>query len=119
MRLDIMMWVQKSRSLNERTGLLKAGQNTKWCVHFYKYCWTSGSRVILAVLKLTFYRNLTQTHKSPYSTMDVVEVDTLVCGGGMSGMACASFAANAGAKVLVVEKQAEIGGSSKISAGML
>lgn len=51
--------------------------------------------------------------------MDVVEVDTLVCGGGMSGMACASFAANAGAKVLVVEKQAEIGGSSKISAGML
>lgn len=51
--------------------------------------------------------------------MDVIEVDTLVCGGGMSGMACASFAANAGAKTLVVEKQAEIGGSSKISAGML
>ncbi|KAJ5263222.1 hypothetical protein N7478_010827 [Penicillium angulare] len=48
----------------------------------------------------------------------MIEVDTLVCGGGMSGMACASFAADAGLKTLVVEKQAEIGGSSSLSAGM-
>jgi phytoene dehydrogenase-like protein len=51
--------------------------------------------------------------------MEVIEIDTLVCGGGMSGMACAAFGAQAGASVLVVEKQAEIGGSSNLSAGML
>ncbi|KAJ5657393.1 uncharacterized protein N7484_001042 [Penicillium longicatenatum] len=50
--------------------------------------------------------------------MEILEVDTLVCGGGMSGMACAAFAADAGAKTLVVEKQAEVGGSSALSAGM-
>ncbi|KAJ5945968.1 hypothetical protein N7454_002807 [Penicillium verhagenii] len=50
--------------------------------------------------------------------MDILEVDTLVCGGGMSGMACAAFAADAGAKTLVVEKQSKIGGSSSLSAGM-
>ncbi|KAJ5557252.1 hypothetical protein N7494_001167 [Penicillium frequentans] len=50
--------------------------------------------------------------------MEILELDTLVCGGGMSGMACAAFTADAGAKTLVVEKQAEVGGSSAISAGM-
>ncbi|OOQ82438.1 extracellular 3-ketosteroid 1-dehydrogenase [Penicillium brasilianum] len=50
--------------------------------------------------------------------MEVLDVDTLVCGGGMSGMACAAFAAEAGARTLVVEKQTEIGGSSSLSAGM-
>ncbi|OGE56808.1 hypothetical protein PENARI_c002G09119 [Penicillium arizonense] len=50
--------------------------------------------------------------------MEVIEIDTLVCGGGMSGMACAAFGTQAGASVLVVEKQAEIGGSSNLSAGM-
>lgn len=34
-------------------------------------------------------------------------------------MACAAFAAESGAKVLVVEKQAVVGGSSNYSAGML
>lgn len=51
--------------------------------------------------------------------MEALEADALVCGGGMSGMACAAFAAQAGAKVLVVEKQAQVGGSSNLSAGML
>lgn len=51
--------------------------------------------------------------------MDSITVDVLVCGGGMSGMACASFAAQAGARVLVVEKQDTVGGSSNYSAGML
>ncbi|KAL1891313.1 hypothetical protein Sste5346_007773 [Sporothrix stenoceras] len=50
--------------------------------------------------------------------MESLNVDVLVCGGGMSGLACASFAARAGAKVLVVEKQAVVGGSSNYSAGM-
>lgn len=51
--------------------------------------------------------------------MKPIDVDVLVCGGGMSGLACAAFAAEAGAKVLVVEKQADVGGSSNYSAGML
>lgn len=51
--------------------------------------------------------------------MDSLSVDVLVCGGGMSGMACAAFAAESGARVLVVEKQAAVGGSSNYSAGML
>ncbi|OJI99674.1 hypothetical protein ASPVEDRAFT_148695 [Aspergillus versicolor CBS 583.65] len=50
--------------------------------------------------------------------MESINVDVLVCGGGMSGMACASFAAQSGAKVLVVEKQNAVGGSSNYSAGM-
>ncbi|KAE8359949.1 hypothetical protein BDV27DRAFT_168212 [Aspergillus caelatus] len=50
--------------------------------------------------------------------MQTISVDVLVCGGGMSGMACAAFAAESGAKVLVVEKQAVVGGSSNYSAGM-
>ncbi|KAF4768649.1 hypothetical protein HAV15_002488 [Penicillium sp. str.  len=50
--------------------------------------------------------------------MEVINVDVLVCGGGMSGMACAAFAAKAGAKTLVVEKQGDVGGSSNYSAGM-
>lgn len=51
--------------------------------------------------------------------MKTLSVDVLVCGGGMSGMACAAFSAKAGAKVLVVEKQPTVGGSSSYSAGML
>ncbi|KAL2793431.1 FAD binding domain-containing protein [Aspergillus keveii] len=50
--------------------------------------------------------------------MQSIKVDVLVCGGGMSGLACASFAAQSGARVLVVEKQAAVGGSSNYSAGM-
>ncbi|KAL3482952.1 FAD binding domain-containing protein [Aspergillus germanicus] len=50
--------------------------------------------------------------------MQSITVDVLVCGGGMSGLACASFAAQSGARVLVVEKQGAVGGSSNYSAGM-
>lgn len=41
----------------------------------------------------------------PQMKMESLDVDVLVCGGGMSGMACALFAAQACAKVLVPEKQ--------------
>lgn len=69
---------------------------------------------------LLFLKYSLKAFTSPNSCkMEIVEVDTLVCGGGMSGMACAAFAADAGAKTLVVEKQAELGGSSALSAGML
>jgi ribulose 1,5-bisphosphate synthetase/thiazole synthase len=50
--------------------------------------------------------------------METINVDVLVCGGGMSEMACTAFATEAGAKTLVAEKQTEIGGSSNYSAGM-
>ncbi|KAJ5742807.1 uncharacterized protein N7511_011208 [Penicillium nucicola] len=50
--------------------------------------------------------------------METINVDVLVCGGGMSGMACAAFATEAGATTLIVEKQSEVGGSSNYSAGM-
>ncbi|KAJ4229251.1 hypothetical protein NW757_014072 [Fusarium falciforme] len=50
--------------------------------------------------------------------METIEVDVLICGGGMSGMSCANHAAGAGAKVLVAEKQGHVGGSSAYSAGM-
>lgn len=50
--------------------------------------------------------------------MEAITVDVLVCGGGMSGMSCAAFAAESGAKVLVVEKLSQVGGSSNYSAGM-
>lgn len=59
-------------------------------------------------------RNQSATH-----IMESIAVDVLVCGGGMSGMACAAFAAQSGARVLVVEKQDTVGGSSNYSAGML
>jgi flavin-dependent dehydrogenase len=51
--------------------------------------------------------------------METINVDVLVCGGGMSGMACAAFATEAGANILVFEKQMEICGSSNYSMGML
>ncbi|KAL2858540.1 FAD binding domain-containing protein [Aspergillus pseudoustus] len=50
--------------------------------------------------------------------MELLDVDVLVCGGGMSGLACANFASQAGCKVLLVEKQSHLGGSSNYSAGM-
>ncbi|KAJ6087973.1 hypothetical protein N7467_006887 [Penicillium canescens] len=50
--------------------------------------------------------------------METINVDVLVCGGGISGIACAAFATEAGAKTLVAEKQTEIGCSSNYSAGI-
>ncbi|MET0294516.1 MAG: FAD-dependent oxidoreductase [Phenylobacterium sp.] len=46
------------------------------------------------------------------------DADLLVVGGGMAGMSAACWAADQGARVLVVEKAAEIGGSAVLSAGM-
>lgn len=45
-------------------------------------------------------------------------VDVLVVGGGMAGLAAAAFAAENGARVLVVEKGARPGGSAALSVGM-
>ncbi|SCW66090.1 FAD binding domain-containing protein [Sphingobium faniae] len=50
---------------------------------------------------------------------DVLEVDLLIAGGGMAGMVAAAYAAERGQVVLVVEKQAGIGGSALISGGGL
>ncbi len=48
-----------------------------------------------------------------------IETDVLVVGSGMAGTAAAIEAATAGAKVLLIEKLATLGGSSAISGGKL
>ena len=50
---------------------------------------------------------------------DALDVDLLVIGGGMAGMTAASRAASEGCRVLVVEKNGEIGGSAVLSGGKL
>src|SRR5512144_1924599 len=47
------------------------------------------------------------------------DVDLLVLGGGMAGMAAAGYAAQRGHSVLVVEKSDAVGGSALLSAGTL
>jgi succinate dehydrogenase/fumarate reductase flavoprotein subunit len=50
---------------------------------------------------------------------DVLECDLLVIGGGMAGLSAAGWAAERGAKVIVVERAADIGGSAFLSGGVL
>ena len=49
----------------------------------------------------------------------VLDCDLVVIGGGMAGMTAAGRAATAGARVVVVEKADEIGGSAALSGGYL
>jgi flavocytochrome c len=49
----------------------------------------------------------------------MADVDVVVIGSGVAGLAAAITAAEAGASVLVAESEAEVGGSSRLSAGML
>ncbi len=53
------------------------------------------------------------------SERDVLDCDLVVIGAGMAGMTAAARAAEAGARVVVVEKAAEIGGSAALSGGYL
>jgi succinate dehydrogenase/fumarate reductase flavoprotein subunit len=48
-----------------------------------------------------------------------IECDLLVIGAGMAGLSAAGWAAAAGAKVIVVERAGEIGGSAALSGGVL
>jgi hypothetical protein len=48
----------------------------------------------------------------PRKTPVVREVDVLICGGGVSGVGAALGAARAGAKVMVIEKNAFLGGAA-------
>ena len=50
---------------------------------------------------------------------DVLEVDLLVVGGGMAGLTAGAFAARRGARVAVIEKAEEVGGSAVLSGGGL
>lgn len=48
---------------------------------------------------------------------DSLDCDLIVLGAGMAGMTAASYAARAGARVVVIEKAPEIGGSAVLSGG--
>lgn len=48
-----------------------------------------------------------------------IDCDLLVIGGGMAGMSAAGWAAERGARVIVVEKAAALGGSAVLSGGVL
>lgn len=48
-----------------------------------------------------------------------MECDLLVIGGGMAGLSAAGWAAERGARVIVVEKAGDIGGSAFLSGGVL
>lgn len=48
-----------------------------------------------------------------------ISCDLLVIGGGMAGMSAAGWAAERGARVIVVEKAAALGGSAVLSGGVL
>lgn len=50
---------------------------------------------------------------------EVLECDLLVVGAGMAGLSAAGWAAERGARVVVVEKAPEIGGSAFLSGGVL
>ena len=47
------------------------------------------------------------------------DFDIVVCGAGTAGLACSIAAAEAGARVVVVEKDVEIGGTLHLSAGQM
>ena len=49
----------------------------------------------------------------------VIDCDLLVVGGGMAGMSAAGWAAERGARVIVIEKAAALGGSAVLSGGVL
>ena len=50
---------------------------------------------------------------------ETLECDLLVIGAGMAGLSAAGWAAQRGARVVVVEKAAAIGGSAFLSGGVL
>lgn len=53
------------------------------------------------------------------ATADVLDCDLLVIGAGMAGLSAAGWAAERGAKVVVVERAADVGGSAFLSGGVV
>ncbi|WP_457255080.1 FAD-dependent oxidoreductase [Pedococcus sp. P5_B7] len=50
---------------------------------------------------------------------EALKADLVVLGGGMAGLTAAAYAASAGARVVLLEKAAEVGGSAMLSGGGL
>src|SRR5690606_21452332 len=61
----------------------------------------------------------TRQHGTRIMSLESVETDILVIGGGMAGFSAALEAAQAGRQVILLEKQDDIGGSSAMSGGCL
>lgn len=56
---------------------------------------------------------------APYDRRRMADVDVVVIGSGLAGLCAAITAAEAGASVIVADAATEVGGSSRLSAGML
>ena len=56
---------------------------------------------------------------APMTAIPTLETDVLVCGAGIAGLTAARTAQEAGARVVVLEKGPETGGSSAVSAGIV
>jgi succinate dehydrogenase/fumarate reductase flavoprotein subunit len=52
-------------------------------------------------------------------TPDTLECDLLVIGGGMAGLSAAGYAAQRGARVILLEKATQLGGSAALSGGFV
>jgi fumarate reductase flavoprotein subunit len=58
--------------------------------------------------------------EAPGASMPLAEeFDVIVIGGGGSGLAAAAASAEAGARVLVIEKQAQLGGTTRLAVGSI